>query len=207
MLARGDPPRVYLDRAHALRPADPEVTYLLGIQSYKDGDHAAAWRYWRETLEQSDRHFEEVVTRSARVLPTEGLVEEVLPRRPQALYRAAFLLFPGEEDGPRRRVFLEPAVPLFKGLPGPLSAEDLHLKARIHDMLDQPVEATAAYQAALAREPRRAEWRLEAARLLQRQGRLREAEDELRQLLRDHPGYGGAVELLKQVMREKAKGK
>src|SRR5262249_50440288 len=110
LLTRGDPPRVYLERAHAVRPADPELSYLLGLQCYQDGQHADAWRFWREALEQSDKHLPEVVERSARVLSPEAMIDEVLPRRPEPVCRAAQLLFP-EEDDPRRRVFWERAVP------------------------------------------------------------------------------------------------
>jgi tetratricopeptide (TPR) repeat protein len=207
LLVRGDPPRVYLERAHELRPADPELTYLLGLQCYHDGRHADAWRYWREVLEQSDKHLNEVVERSARVLPPEEMIDEVLPRRPETLYRTAYLLFPGGEDGPSRSVFLERAAPLFGELPPPLSAKDLHLKAQIHQQLDQPAEAAAAYLAAVAREPHQVEWRLEAARLLYGQKRLREAEAELRRVLADQPGRPDARELLQQVLTDILDGK
>lgn len=206
LMARGDPPRVYLERAHAVRPVDTEITYLLGLQCFEDGQFAEAWRSWREVLDRSDERLEAIVERSSRVLSPDELADNVLPRRPETLARTAFLLFPGEEKDPRRRGLLERALQVLADPPAPLPAKQLYLKARILDLLDQPDEALAAYRAALTREPRQVEWRLEAARMLYRRGRLREAEDELRRLLRDQPDHGGAVALLKEVLRERVKG-
>jgi O-antigen ligase/tetratricopeptide (TPR) repeat protein len=207
LLARGDPPRVYLERAHAVRPVDTEITYLLGLQCFQDGSFAEAWRSWREVLDRSDERLEAIVERSSRVLTPDELADNVLPRQPETLARAAFLLFPGEGDDPRRRALLERALPLFADLPTPLPAKQLYLKARIYELLNQPDEALAAYRAALTREPRQVEWRLEMARLMYRQGRLGEAEEELGQILNDQQGHGGAIALLNQVLRERVKEK
>ncbi len=206
LLVHGDSPRVYLERAHALRPADPELTYLLGLQCYQDGAYADAWRFWREALEFSDKHLSEVVERSARVLSPEELIGEVLPARPQPLYQAAEQLFPEEGDA-RRRVFLERAVPLFNRLPAPVSATDLILKARAHQQLEQPAEAAAAYLAAVAREPHRTDWRLEAARLLYEQKQLSEADNQLRLILREQPAHSDAIHLREKVLRDMLESK
>jgi tetratricopeptide (TPR) repeat protein len=129
------------------------------------------------------------------------MIDEVLPRRPEPVCRAAQLLFP-EEDDPRRRVFWERAVPLFALLPTPLAAKDLYLKGRVHQQLDEPAEAVKAYLAALTRDPRQTGWRLEAAKLLYGQKRLQEAEDELRRVLAEQPNHAEARELLQQVLKE-----
>ena len=75
------------------------------------------------------------------------------------------------ENDPVRVAVLTRALALLREQPGGRRAKDLHDEALIHEALGQPGEALDAYRAALARDPRRADWRYEFARLLRRQGR------------------------------------
>jgi hypothetical protein len=93
------------------------------------------------------------------------------------------------------------------GLRGPgalRSAEDFHLRAVLHEALGEPDEALAAYEAALVRAPREAEWRCEYARLLRRRGRLEEARRQAREVLADRPDHPEGLRLLHAIARDMA---
>ena len=93
-----------------------------------------------------------------------------------------------------------------EALPPPESRtpDDWQLKAAAHLELGQAAEALAAYQTAVARDPRQTEWRFQFAQLLVQAGRLEEAVRELKQVVREQPGNGDALELYQTVFRQLA---
>jgi hypothetical protein len=71
--------------------------------------------------------------------------------------------------------------------------------------LGRPADAAAAYEELVLQEPGRVEWRLEFARLLYEQGRLRDARRELLTVVAQQPTNAGARELLTEVDRKLAR--
>ncbi len=91
--------------------------------------------------------------------------------------------------------------------PGAPGADDLHRLASAYASLGRPAEALAAYRKALDRQPDRAEWRVELARLLRAQGRLQDARRELSDVLAGQSGNAEARGLLEAVNHDIAAGK
>jgi O-antigen ligase/tetratricopeptide (TPR) repeat protein len=201
-LVRGDPARLYLERAVLLRPSDAELSYLLGRQCLLDGRPAEAWRSWRRSLECSDRYLPEIVEGSGKVLSPEEMMAEVLPARGDCLFRAAAQLFPEGGESAGRRALLAAAVALWQAQGEGLGAADMQALAQAYEGLGQVEEALAAYHGALIRAPQKAAWRQEYAVLLRRRGRLRDAERELRQVVREQPANAEAKDLLRAVLEQ-----
>jgi tetratricopeptide (TPR) repeat protein len=103
-----------------------------------------------------------------------------------------------------REPFLLRALELLDRPPGPLEADDFHVKAQVQWSLWRLGEAEASYRQALARDGLNPEWRYEYAWLLHQQGRLKEARRELLVVLSlpSHPPQ--ALWLLDQVTLEQA---
>lgn len=197
---RADPASRYLERARSLVPFDPDIWYASGLQFLLDDQPDQAWAAWQRCLHLSDQHLNVIVDRASRQLNGPELLDRVLPDRPETLLAAAERLdAPAESSG---KPLLERALSLVQQRPAPLAANDLHLMALLHQRLNQPEEALAAYQAALQREPFNIGWRLENAQLLRQQGKLVEARRELIDILRQDPGHAQARQLVPVVTRE-----
>jgi tetratricopeptide (TPR) repeat protein len=205
-LGNADPRPAYLERARRLRPSAAELWYLGGLEELLAGRPASAAASWHNSLKCSDRYFDEIVRRGSRVLSPADLADKVLPARPEWLLRAAVRLYPAEDGVAKRRPFLKRALALLDRKGGALTARDCHLRARIEVALGRPAEALVAYQAALARDPTRSGWRLEFAKLLIQEKRLRDAERELRRLRSDQPDNAEVNDLLRETVRERVEG-
>jgi tetratricopeptide (TPR) repeat protein len=200
-LARADARTDYLDRAASLVPWDPELWYLRGVQEVADGRQEQACRSWHRCLELSDQYLEPILDRSRAVFEPAVIASEVVPADPRVLLAAAVYLVPAPDAVAERRPFLDRALALLAEQAGPVKAQDLHLKARIHDELGQPSQALAAYAEALDRNPFQLTWRCEMAGLLARQGRLHDAEREVRVVLHAQPDNKEARAVLDTVLR------
>ncbi len=198
-----DPRRAYLERAARLRPSDAEIWYLTGAQQLLDGEPSEARQSWRRSLDCSEAFLGEIV-RGSRALGPDAVAAGTFPDKPDLLYRAAFELDPSPEGAAAREPFLTRALAILLDQGAGRQAKDFHLEALIRVALGQPAEALDAYRAALTRDPLQAGWRYEFARLLYRQGRLRDAEHELGVVVREQPGNVEARQLLKTVLETPA---
>jgi hypothetical protein len=192
-LERGDASLAYWQRAAQLVPNDPGLWYVCGEEALaKQPDQA--WKYWQRSLALSDRYLSPILENSAARLGPHQICDQVLPRDPNLLLKAAQELYP--QSTAERQPFLDQALSLLEKQRGPLSAKELYVKASILCALHRGEEASRAYQAALAQEPRQANWRLELARLFYQQRRLREARRELLIVLSHQPDQHDARALL-----------
>jgi tetratricopeptide (TPR) repeat protein len=205
VLNRADPRLAYLERARLLAPADPWLWYLCGTQELAESHQERAWADWRHSLELSDSYLTLIVEQSARVLGPDEAARQVLPDRPAVLLATAYVLYPEADDADRRRPLFERALALLDGPVPAVTGEDFRVRALAHAGLGQRPEAGAAYEAALAREPGQAAWRLEYAKLLYDDGRLPEARHQVLVVLAQEPGNAQGRALLDQVTRAMAR--
>ena len=166
LMRSGDSDAVYLDRARLLAPSDDGLWFGAGLLDWDAGRAEAACRSWRGSLALSDRYLNPILEGSASRLPRAKILAEVLPDKPAILLAATGRLYPSDDALVERRPFLEKALDLLANQAAPLTAADLGVKAGLHRQLGQAEQALEAYQAALAREPRQADWRYELADLL-----------------------------------------
>ncbi len=202
---KAEPRETYLERAKFLAPDDPELWERCGTLELVDGHTDQAWASWRRSLELSDSHLSEILSRSVARLSPEDIVRRILPDRPDLLLKAALHLYPQPGEG--RRPFFEQALATLEKRPDALGAADLHVKASIHRALGQPVEALAAYRASLDREPLQLAWRYELAELLYEQNRFQESFQELLKVQMLQPKNDQARALMDAVKGKIAEGR
>jgi hypothetical protein len=199
-LERADARSAYIERAAFVVPYDPALWYLCG-EDLLERQPDRAWRYWQRSLALSDVYLPLVLEKSTAHLSPREICDKVLPHDPDVLRKAALQLYPEPTAG--RRPFLDAALSLLEKQSAP-RAKDLHIKALVLCALERLEEAAAAYQAALASEPRQASWRWEFARLLYQQQRLRESRLELLIVLSQQPNHSEARDFLTIVERKMA---
>ncbi len=184
-LARADTPLAYVERVKRTAPADPHLRYVCGVHELLHQQLQSAWADMHRSLELSSQHLDDVLAISAPFLSPDAVLKQLLPDRPDQLVRAATRLFP--EDEGERKPFLEKALTLLEQQAPPLRAKELHLKAEVHQALEQPQQV---------------EWHLEFAKLLCAQKRWREARRELDTVLGYEPARAEAQELRVLVARQ-----
>jgi tetratricopeptide (TPR) repeat protein len=199
-LQRADSRLAYLERTTLLISNNAGLWYLCGNEALGQ-DPERAWRSWRRSLELSDDYFPPILTKSGPHLGPAAMVERLLPDKPALLVDAAFRLYP--QQPANRRPFLEKALGLSKQQPGPWSAEDLHLRAKVHAGLGQAPEALALYRAALAIKPLQTSWRFEFAQLLYENGQHQDGRQELQLILAHQPDHAPARDLLNAVDKKR----
>src|SRR5262249_18352309 len=109
-LQRADAPGAYLARACFVLPNSPEVWYLTGVQHLADQQPDQARKNWHRSLELSDRYLSDILSRSARHLRPDEVLDQVLPDNAGILLAAASELYPSPESTPERLPFLEKAL-------------------------------------------------------------------------------------------------
>jgi O-antigen ligase len=202
-LRDADPATAYLDRACRLTPADGSVWYVAGVTRLAAGDADGAWPYWRSALTCSADHLPAVVGPAVERLGPAGLVDRVLPAKPELLAAAAKL--PPLCDRPDdRRVVLARAVDLLRC--SPTGADGLYLRAWLLREAGRAADAVPAYERALERAPDRADWRYELADLLFERGDTAGAAEQVRRVLRDRPDHPGARDLNSVLIRARLTG-
>lgn len=199
LLRAGDPASAYLERARLLVPADPELWYLSGLEELVQGNRALACQNWRRSLELSPRFFDEILPRAAKLLGPEQAATQVIPDDPSLLLRAAEQLYPKPDQAAQRRPLLERALQLLTDRASQPTAAELHTVALLHHQLGANAAAIQALRDALRLEPNRTDWRQELAVLLYREGRLKEAREEIQAILARQPDNADARKLLEEV--------
>ncbi len=200
-LERADPPEAYRRRAKRLRPLEPELWYVAGLQELAEGKEREAWASWRRALGLSPRYLPGTLTYAGKRLDAAGLIDHVLPEDAGLLVRAGELLYPGDRG--RQRPLREKALALLDAsAPTP---EAGFLRGQLRAELGDARAALADCRAAVARRPREVAWRFELAVLLRQQGDLRESRHELLLVLAQQPGHPEALRLLDAVLRDLAR--
>jgi O-antigen ligase/tetratricopeptide (TPR) repeat protein len=198
--AAAEPRSAYLARAKLVAPAKADLWFRCGQYELEDKQPDRAWASWRRSLELSDLCLRQILDRSGAALGPSGILERILPDRPDVLTAAAAQLYPAPGEG--RRPFLERASAVLATRPGPISTEDLHLRATIERDLGRSAEALATYREALVRDPQRVDWRGEFAELAYEQGRYQESRQELLMILSLRPEDARFRALLDEVTRK-----
>jgi tetratricopeptide (TPR) repeat protein len=198
-LEKSDPVEKYVKRAENLAATESEVWYFCGTLHLVDEDLDAAAEDWRRCLALSDYRLPDIVRRANRMkVPTAEIIRNVLPAKPLLLFKAGLALYPLPEEVEERRPFDDAALKLLQGdrrfLP-----EEIFAKGCVCRDLGMTDEAVANYKAALAQKPLDAEWRMELADLLYKEGRFREAQEELGHVLAVNRYNGKANQLLNAV--------
>lgn len=189
-----------LARAKRLLRNDPELWYFAGVQDLKDGRPGDALASWRQSLTHADRFLADVLDQSLKAMPADAVANQLFPDEPGLLIKAAEQLSARGQEA-LGRTLLARAATILAARPRP-TPQEYYDRAQIELALDQPEEAMRAYDKALLGLPRQTVWRLEYARLLHREGKLREARRELSILLGLEPGNTQARDLLEGVSRE-----
>ena len=202
--AAADPRGAYLARAKSLAPAKADLWYRCGLYELEDKQPDRAWESWRRSLDLSDVCLRPILDRSRSALDSSGILDRVLPDRPDLLKAAAAYLYPTDAD--RRRPIQARALAVLAAQTGPISAQDLHLRATIERDLGRPAEAIASYREALVRDSQQIDWRGELAELANEQGRYDESRQELLTILTLRPGDARFRALLDEVTRKIAAG-
>lgn len=199
-LDRADAVTDYLDRATRLRPSDAGLWYLAGLAHLDAGEEDRAWECWRNSLACSDAQLEGIVAAALPHLGADGLLDRVLPAKPQVLVAVSRL--PSLAERPAERVaVLTRALDL---LDGAERAEEWHLRARLLLEIGRPADAQNAYERAVSKAPERVEWRYELAQLCFDRNDLPAAAEHVRLVLRDRPEWPGASDLSGAIARARA---
>jgi O-antigen ligase/tetratricopeptide (TPR) repeat protein len=200
---RADAQDTYISRAQRLVPADPELHYMAGFLELTAGERERAVMSWRRSLALSPAYQEPILERARGLLTDRDLLATVLPDQPKQLFDAAGQLY-ADPGAPERLPFYRKALELLSVPGAAKSAADYHLKALLHEAVDESDEALSAYDAALARAPQETEWRFQYARLLRRRGRLKEARRQALAVLMDHPDSQEGRRLLEEIAADMA---
>ncbi len=198
LFKRADAPHVYLERALFVNPNDARVWFVAGVQDFDDGHRDQALEKWRRSLECSDLHLPDILSRSSRFLPPQEVVSRILPDRPALLYAAGQSAAAKGMDGVPEPCYRK-ALALLERQPV-LDADELRLKGRLHRAVGEVGPAIQAYEAAVAVKSD-ATWLFDLAALLYEQERLPEAERYLQTVLALSPGHTAALELQEKILR------
>ena len=162
--------------------------------------------HWHRSLELSPRFLDEILDQCRKQLSFAEVLGEVLPGKPSLIFSAFHKLFAPSEVA-RGKAFLEKVVVLLESQAEPLGPAQWHQKAVSHAFLGQVAAALSSYQAALDRDPRQADWRLEFGKLLFEQGLLEKARRELVIVCSERPSHAEAHNLLALVTRQIAQNR
>jgi O-antigen ligase len=201
LLANPDAAVNYLERSCRLEPTDATLWFLAGRERLAAGDPDRAWDHWRRSLLCSRLHLDPVVTSALPRLGQDGLVERVLPAKPDLLAAAADV----PAAAAARSLLLARALDLTP--PGPADGpEDLYRRAKLYRDVGRGGDAADVLQRAVDRAPDRAAWGYELAELRYRRGELDAARQALRQVLRQDPAHPAAKDLYARVIRDQTRG-
>ena len=201
--AQADPRHVYLERAVLLKRFDPTHWYVSGLAQLELGNVDAARIAWQESLSRSPRHLDPILDRIAEHLSDREILDNLLPRQGEQIYRAAERLFHSDDEVNRRRLFHEAALAALSQQTT-RTADDDFLQAELLVSLQRPSESFDYYVAAIYAQPERLDWRLRFAEVLLAEGAFQQADRQLTAILTQRPGYPPAESLRKQLARNVA---
>ncbi len=198
-LKSAEPPKAYRARAKWLAPGNAWVYYQCGVQEAGEGDLSTARASWRRSLELSDGCLTAILDRCRDDMTSEQMLQGLLADRPEQLMSAAAYLYPNPLTSMKpRRPFLERTLGLL-AKKETWSAGDYCLAGRAHFILHHSSDGRAAFERALAIEPRQTSWRYEYARFLYHEECLSDAERQLLTILDQQPEQKRAREFLQRI--------
>ncbi len=166
----------HLRRAVRLTPGDPDVLYACGVLADQAQLKGLAYYCWRRSLSLNGRYEDEILARVRTRLSLAEIITRVMPESPQFLVDWARRDFAEAHLRDERALLGASARRLAAARQDKLSPRQRHhLYGVINDLEGNLKESVACYLQALRIDPLQTEWRFELARLLQRQGRIEEA--------------------------------
>ncbi len=184
---------------------DEDVWFTCGLQELAAKQSDQAWACWRRSIELSDRHLQDILTKSAALLSPEQIMDNILPPRPENLLAAATHLGP-KATLQQQRAYLQRALAQLTSGPDASTLEGLHTKALICKALGRKDEALAAFRELVAADPDQVDYQCEFARYLYDLGQLEEARITLVRAVARHPNHNPARELLQIVTKDMLRG-
>jgi hypothetical protein len=184
-----------------LSPSEPAPWFWAGQRLLQQGDKEAACRAWRNALARSNRFLPQVIKAVPEHLSPKELLEKVLPNKPALIVQTLDevpAIWSNEEERTR---YLSAALAALKTKGDQLDAEENLLAARIHARRDDVTDACAAYELALAKQPKLA-WRIEFCEYLLQARLYPRARQEVL-LLVDQEAHNPRVRALQQEVYRK----
>ncbi len=179
----GEPALVHWERAQRILPVDPLIGYACGVAQKAAGDEPAAWNSWRVAISRSPKLVRPVLI-AAGPAPTERLLNDLIPADATAIQLAVDMLYPALTASlEQRRPFLQTIVALAQR-----DEFAWRYAATAYLEFNQPEEAIAAWERALARTPNDVITRNNFTRYLESEERYEDAIPHIEYLLAKTPG-------------------
>lgn len=195
LLSEGDSQRVYLARAKALAPYDPDVWYRAGILELIRGEPALAWESWRRSINISDQYMGEIVSRASLDLAPDELIERILEDDPHRILVSSSV-YSTKEIPEKLSQFLRSGVRRVQPREPDLDTDARHSFALLLWAAGEKADALKQMQRVIAERPEELRWRLELAGFMVGLGDFIRARHELTTLLALDPNNKLALELL-----------
>jgi tetratricopeptide (TPR) repeat protein len=169
---------LHLERARRLQPTAPKVLYQCGLLDFQAGRLDAAYASWKTCLTLSEAFLGPVVESTAGRLDDVETVRRLLPESPRLLIHLARRVFFAEEYDKVRSALTQRALELLADAKLP-EDETWYLRALAYECRGEHAEAIESYKRAVKLRPRYLPWRQEYAMLLEREGKIDEAIEQV----------------------------
>ncbi|MEM6778960.1 MAG: O-antigen ligase family protein [Planctomycetota bacterium] len=189
--------------ARRLHPTQPDLSFLVGRFEVEQNGLQSALPPWRDSLESSLSHLDEILTLASRSVPAEEFIDDLMPDDPVVTLESAERL-----EGNAREQLLERTLALLRD-PGQTNrnfkpGQIQELRSRALSGLGRDDEAIAAIRRAINQQPDNLTWRLRLADMCIQADRLDEATREVRIALTMNPRNRTAESLQDEISRLKA---
>lgn len=189
--------------ARKLHPTQPDLSFLVGRFEVEQNGLQSALPPWRDSLESSLSHLDEILTLASRSVPAEEFIDDLMPDDPVVTLESAERL-----EGNAREQLLERTLALLRD-PGQTNrnykpGQIQELRSRALSGLGRDDEAIAAIRRAINQQPDNLTWRLRLAGMCIQADRLDEATREVRIALTMNPRNRTAESLQDEISRLKA---
>ena len=178
--------RIDLQRARALQPTNPAILFQSGLLDFHAGRLDAAYASWKVSLTLSDEFLPRILWRTAESLGDLETVRRLLPDRPRWLIGLTRdQLASDDYEKPRSAVTQRALELLDQGdLP---EDETCYLRALALENRKEYGEAIKSFDRAVRLRPMDTAWREEYAKLLEGQGMIGDAIEQVVVLARMYP--------------------